>query len=88
MPNLPEKIRKAANDPQLRVTIRVGKSGITDNLVAEIDTQLKNRDMVKIKANKGLFDSIGKKEVWQYLCEQTSSRLVVTRGNIAVLWRI
>jgi len=85
---IPDRVRKAANDPQLKVTIRVGKSGISDSLVAEIDSQLANRDIVKIKANKGLFDSSGKKEVWKYLCEKTASKLVVARGNIAVLWRV
>jgi len=84
---IPDKVRKAANDPQLKVTIRVGKSGITDNLVAEINSQLEVRSLVKIKANKGLFDSQAKAEVWIYLCEKTSSKLAIARGNIAVLWR-
>lgn len=83
-----KRLRKQALNPALEVTIRVGKSGLTDSVVDELDSQLKSRTMVKAKLNRGLADdSADRKKLWQALAEQTSSTLILTRGNIAVFYR-
>ena len=87
MSDIPKNIRKQALSREIQPTVRIGKSGITDALYDEIKGQLKTRSLVKIKANRGLFDRDAIKEVWNHLAEETSSVLVVSRGNIAVLWR-
>ncbi len=88
MNNTEKKLRKEALNPSLEVTIRVGKSGLTESLVDELDTQLKSRGMVKAKLNRGLADdSADRQNLWQMLAEQTSSKLILMRGNIAVFYR-
>ncbi|HIG20369.1 MAG: RNA-binding protein [Methanobacteriota archaeon] len=83
-----KRLKKEALNPFLEVTIRVGKSGLTDSVVDELDSQLKSRTMVKAKLNRGLADdSADRKDMWQMLAEQTSSKLILMRGNIAVFYR-
>ena len=68
-----KRLRKRALDPTLEVTIRVGKSGLTDSVVSELNSQLKSRTMVKAKLNRGLADdSADRQSLWQMLAEQTS----------------
>ncbi len=87
MSDIPANIRKKALSREMQPTVRIGKSGITEALYVEIKGQLKTRALVKIKANRGLFDRDAIKEVWNHLAEETSSVLVVSRGNVAVFWR-
>ena len=83
-----KRLRKRALDPTLEVTIRVGKSGMTESVVSELNSQLKSRTMVKAKLNRGLADdSADRKSMWEMLAEQTSSKLILMRGNIAVFYR-
>ncbi len=88
MVEVDKRIRKRALDPTLEVTIRVGKSGLTDSVVSELNSQLKSRTMVKAKLNRGLADdSADRKNLWQMLADSTNSTLVVMRGNVAVFYR-
>ena len=85
--HIPESIRLEALSHAFQVSIRIGKSGVTDTLISEIDTQLQKRSLVKIKLNRGLFERKAISEVWAQLAEQTNSVLVLARGNVGVLWR-
>ena len=85
--DIPESIRREAMSREFQVSIRIGKSGVTETLISEIDTQLKKRGIVKIKMNRGLFERDAISGVWSQLAEQTSSVLVLARGNVGVLWR-
>lgn len=88
MSEVSKRIKKMALDPSLEITIRVGKSGMTQSLVDELDSQLKAKKMVKAKLNRGLAeDSNHRLQLWQSLAIQSSSELVVMRGNIAVFHR-
>ena len=87
MREIPSRVRKEALSREMQPTVRIGKSGITDSLYEEIKGQLSTRSLVKIKINRGLFERDGIKEVWADLAEKTSSVVVISRGNVAVLWR-
>ena len=83
-----KRLKKMALDPTLEVTVRVGKSGLTESLISELDAQLKSRKLVKAKVNRGLSsDSADRLQLWQTLADSTSSNLIFTRGNIAVFHR-
>ena len=73
-------------DREFQPSVRIGKTGITDNIVDEIRTQLAKRKLVKIKINKGIYDRENRSEVWEYLAQETSSVVVLARGNVGVLW--
>jgi len=78
---------RQAKDASLPVTIRIGKSGLTDAVVVELRGQLSSRSLVKAKVNRGLFQREDLKQVWQHLADETSSQLIFERGNVAVFWK-
>ena len=76
MSDIPKNIKKLALSRELKATIRIGKSGLTENLVSEIIGQLSSKSIVKIKINRGLFDKNDLQNVWKHLENSTNSTLV------------
>lgn len=87
MTDIPSDIKKLASSRDFDVSVRIGKSGITPALIDEVNSQFKNKKLVKIKANKGLFEKSDMKDVWKYISSETASVVVLARGNVAVLWK-
>ena len=54
MGDIPNHIRREAASKDVKPTVRVGRSGLTEALVEEVDGQLRQRAMVKIKVNRGV----------------------------------
>ena len=86
MSDIPSHIKRQAMDRDFQPSVRIGKTGITDNIVDEIRSQLKKRKLVKIKINKGIYDRDARSQVWEHLAQETSSVIVIARGNVGVLW--
>ena len=86
MMGIPERIRSLANDRELKVSVRIGREGVTENLISEIKVQLDSREVVKIKMNRGLFDREQKSTVWRELAESCGAEIVDARGNIATFY--
>ena len=86
MSEIPKHIRQKAMDREFQPSVRIGKTGLTENLIQEIKDQLNKRKIVKIKINKGIFERAQKNEVWEYICRETGSTLVSSRGNVGVVW--
>ena len=86
MRNIPHSIKKKAMDRNFKPSVRIGKTGITPNIVQEIRDQLAKRNLVKIKINKGIYERSDRSKVWDYLAEETNSLTVLSRGNVGVLW--
>ena len=86
MVKIPESIKKMAMDRDFQPSVRIGKTGVTENLIQEIKDQLAKRKLVKIKINKGVFERSQKTEVWNYICVHTGSTLISSRGNVGVVW--
>tara|TARA_B100000029_G_C16878530_1_gene705789 strand:+ start:224 stop:493 length:270 start_codon:yes stop_codon:yes gene_type:complete len=88
MSEVPERIRLRAVDPSLIVTIRLGKSGLTEAVFKELDSQLGTRELVKAKVNRGLAETAEeRRQVWDSLAATVGATLVLMRGNVAVFWR-
>ena len=73
-------------DRDFQPSVRIGKTGVTENIIEEIRGQLVKRKLVKIKINKGIYERNDRALVWSHLAEETSSVLVLARGNVGVLW--
>ncbi len=86
MTDVPPSIKRQAMDRNFQPSVRIGKTGITENIIQEIRAQLVKRKLVKIKINKGIFERGSRNEVWSYLAGKTSSVIVLSRGNVGVLW--
>ncbi|MCF6460608.1 ribosome assembly RNA-binding protein YhbY [Clostridium sp. Cult3] len=64
---------------------QVGKSGITDNFIKQVDEALEARELIKIKVlNNSLLES---KEVALELAEKTKAEFVQSIGSKLVLYR-
>ena len=86
MTDIPASIKRQAMDRNFQPSVRIGKTGVTDNVIEEIRGQLKKRKLVKIKINKGIYERDARAQIWQHLAEKTSSSVVLARGNVGVLY--
>jgi len=77
-------LRKEAHD--LDVTVWVGKKGVAA-VVDELDDQLKERDLVKVKFHRSAQGGTDVDELAADLADRVSADLVETRGHTAVLHR-
>ena len=88
MTNVPANIRRMAHDREFKVTLRIGRSGLTDAMFEELDAQLRSRKVVKIKMNKGLVEERGERRViFEEIAVRANAILVDARGNVAIYWR-
>ncbi len=64
---------------------QVGKNGITENFIKQVDEALEKREIIKIKVlNNSMLDA---KEVASMLAEKTNAEFVQSIGNKFVLYR-
>ncbi|MDE0574211.1 MAG: YhbY family RNA-binding protein [Candidatus Poseidoniales archaeon] len=88
MTDVPTNIRKMAHDREFKVTIRIGRSGLSDAMYEELDAQLSSRKVVKVKMNKGLIEERdSRRTVFEEIAERVNAILVDARGNVAIYWR-
>ena len=88
MSRVPDSIRRMAHDRNFKVTIRIGRSGLTDAMVEELDAQLRSRKVVKVKMNKGLVDERSERQLlFEEIATRVNAVLVDARGNVAIYWR-
>jgi RNA-binding protein YhbY len=88
MRDVPANIRRMAHDREFRVTLRIGRSGLTNAMYDELDAQLRSRKVVKIKMNKGLTDERNeRRQIFEEIADRMGAVLVDARGNVAIYWR-
>ena len=64
---------------------QLGKNGVTDNFIKQVDEALEAREIIKIKVlNNSLLDT---KEVASDLAQKTDAEFVQSIGNKFVLYR-
>jgi len=69
------------------VTVRVGKEGMTEQVVVELKEQLSKRGLVKVKANRGLLaNSEERAACFNRLAVDSDAILAHSIGNVAVFW--
>jgi RNA-binding protein len=79
-----QALRKRAHD--LDVTVWVGKSGV-DAVVDELDGQLKDRELVKVKFLRAARGGTDVESLAADLADRVGADVVETRGNTAVVYR-
>jgi RNA-binding protein len=78
-------LRKKAK--ALTPILHIGKNGITDSLILEIEKTLKKKKLVKIKINKGALDGRDRKEIAKEIVEKTGAKLIDFIGFNIVLYK-
>ena len=66
-------------------TIWIGKSGVSQELLKEIEKQLKKKEMVKVRILKSALKESEAKQVALQIAEQTQASLVEVRGHTFML---
>jgi len=67
--------------------IQIGKNGVSQKLLKEIEKQLDKKEMVKIKILQSALDEEGAKEIASKIAEETVSSLVEVRGHTFMLYK-
>nr|AIE93030.1 putative RNA-binding protein [uncultured marine group II/III euryarchaeote AD1000_31_D05] len=84
---VPKEVLSMAKSDQLEISVRIGRSGISEAFLGELSEQLDKRRLVKVKANRGAVrGSSERAELFEGLAAATNSMLVFQRGNVAVFW--
>jgi len=69
----------------LKVVLQIGAKGITEGLLAELDTALNAHELIKVQIAGT--DKAGRKAVSAELCDASGADLVQMIGLISVLYR-
>jgi len=80
--------RKAANiGHQKKPEVRIGKSGVTESVLKEIDRMLKDREIVKVKLLKSVRKTGDRRTIAAQVAEKLGAKLLGVRGGTFVLYR-
>ena len=71
----------------LEPILRLGKKGLNDNVIQEIDTQLKKRTMIKIKFLQSFMDMYNRRTIGDEIAKRTKSEIILQVGGVLVLFR-
>ncbi|KGP73127.1 ribosome assembly RNA-binding protein YhbY [Pontibacillus yanchengensis] len=64
---------------------QVGKTGVTDNMITQIDEALEKRELIKISILQNNFEN--KNEVAQELADGAQAQIVQIIGNTIILYK-
>lgn len=67
------------------MVIHIGKKGVNEQVIEEIKRQLKNNEIIKLRFARNIADE--KKTYIDKITENTRSKLVDLRGNVAVIYK-
>ncbi|AEC52818.1 hypothetical protein PNA2_1904 [Pyrococcus sp. NA2] len=88
---LPGKIRRALRARYYDIEPRawIGKKGITESVIKEIETQLARTGVLKVEIRKGAFiaTKMSRKEIAEKVAELTDSELLEVRGKRFILFK-
>ncbi|HII67337.1 MULTISPECIES: YhbY family RNA-binding protein [Thermococcus] len=88
---LPGKVRRAIRAKYYEIEPKawVGKKGLEESVISEIDTQLKKDGILKVEIRKGAFIStdMDRESIAEKVAELTDSELIDVRGKRFILFR-
>lgn len=67
--------------------VRVGKSGLTDQVLGEIEKHLKIRKLIKIRILKSVLEQTDKKTLGLIITDYTKSEIISFVGNMLVIYK-
>ncbi|MDI9393956.1 MAG: YhbY family RNA-binding protein [Euryarchaeota archaeon] len=83
-----EKLYQLKSDAsKLNPVLNIGKNGVTDALIEELNKQIKANRLVKVKVLKSAEEGKDLKTIADELAEATRSTLIDIRGRTVVLYR-
>ncbi len=70
---------------QRKPLIMVGNAGLSESLLAELETTLAHHELIKVRIRVG--DREARDAIIRKLCDDASAQLVQRIGNVALLYR-
>ncbi len=68
--------------------VRIGKNGLTDNVIQEIKRRLKEHDIIKVKINQNLIkQGVDRRELAKEIAEKTNALILDVRGYTITMKR-
>lgn len=84
----PRTKRQIKREPSSeKPTIWIGKKGISQETLAEIDRQLERAETIKVKILKSALTDDNAKTIARKVAKQTKSTLIEIRGHTIILYR-
>lgn len=71
----------------LEPVIRIGKKGLTKEIIIEISKQLKKKKLIKVKFLRSFLENNDRKEASKEIADKTDSKIIEQVGFVVVLWR-
>jgi RNA-binding protein len=68
-------------------TIRIGKNQVSKEILKEIEKQLEQKEMIKIKILQSALQDNKAKEIASRIVEETEATLVEIRGHTLILYK-
>jgi RNA-binding protein len=72
---------------QISPILNIGKNGVTDALIEELNKQIKANRLVKVRVLKSAEEEKDLKAIAEEIAEATRSTLIEVRGRTVVLYR-
>jgi RNA-binding protein len=72
---------------QISPILNIGKNGITDSLIEELNKQIKANRLVKVRVLKSAEEGKDIKTIANEIAEATKSTLIEVKGRTVVLYR-
>ncbi|WP_292376857.1 MULTISPECIES: YhbY family RNA-binding protein [unclassified Methanosarcina] len=79
--------RLKAEANQLSPILNIGKNGVTDTLVEELNKQIKANRLVKVRILKSAEEGKDLKNIAEEIAAATRSTVIEVRGRTVVLYR-
>lgn len=72
---------------QITPILNIGKNGVTDTLIEELNKQMKAKRLVKVRVLKSAEEGKDIKTIAEEIAKATRSTLIEVRGRTVVLYR-
>ncbi len=79
------QLKSEAN--QISPILNIGKNGVTDTLIEELNKQIKANRLVKVRVLKSAEEGKDVKAIADEIADATRSTLIEVRGRTVVLYR-
>ena len=80
-----EKLNYKAQSHKLGSSVLIGKAGLNEKVINEINTQLKAHKLIKIKISSN--DKIYRNQIQEKICKITNSVTINNIGKIFVIFK-
>jgi len=70
---------------ELKPVIRIGKNGVTGNIINDVKNLVKKKKIVKIKVLRSALNSATMKDIADKIVEETNLKIVQLRGHSVVV---